>query len=286
MKTTLDYSFPHLNDICPGKNTLDAVLPSCRNICVFLRHEADMDSDPTFRNIDHTAVVFICLSGNGRLLFQHDICELTEGEGILILPLQAHLRVPFPGHKVEFLCIRFEVENLGFLEELNTGKFVLNNEARRYLNSFITNYQKGISENSSEARAKCALFLMLMLNAARFSMRNTLTTAGLPERFTKACHALLSTGMNSYNVAEVARKLGITPNYLRIYFKKVSGKTPRELKKAQLDMRSVQMLLNTDKTIGEIAADLNFCSINNFSRYFKQKNGVSPTQFRKQFRQQ
>ncbi len=41
------------------------------------------------------------------------------------------------------------------------------------------------------------------------------------------------------------------------------------------------MLLNPDKTIGDIARECGFGSIYYFSRYFKKKTGVSPAQYRK-----
>jgi AraC-like DNA-binding protein len=41
------------------------------------------------------------------------------------------------------------------------------------------------------------------------------------------------------------------------------------------------LLLNTNKSIKEIAAELNFCDEHYFSNYFTQRIGLAPLKFRK-----
>ena len=283
MKTPLDYNAPHLNDLHPGVSTVDTSLPVFRDICMFLRHEAKSDVIPSWANIDYTAVVFICLSGEGRLLVQKGVCELSEGQGILILPMQPHIRFPFPGHKVEYLAIRFNLKNMDFLQELDSTRFYLDETARSFLNAFIDSYQKAEKTDSSVDKCACALFLMQMLNAVRLNTLDTLSTSNTPDRFKRACKSLLATGSECANVSETAYKLGVTPNYLRIYFKKICGATPSHVRAMNLRNRSEQLLLNSSLSIGEIAAELNFSSIYSFSRFFKRKSGLSPSQFRAKF---
>jgi AraC-like DNA-binding protein len=46
-------------------------------------------------------------------------------------------------------------------------------------------------------------------------------------------------------------------------------------------MRARELLLTTDQSIKEISFQLGFDSIYYFSRFFKQKTGMSPSEFRK-----
>jgi len=64
-------------------------------------------------------------------------------------------------------------------------------------------------------------------------------------------------------------------------FKQYTGIAPVQY---QLDLkirRAREMLVSTDRTIKEIAYDLGFQSIHYFSRLFKKKTGVAPSEIRK-----
>ena len=283
MKTPLDYSKQHLYDLDPGQSTVDATLPTLRNICMFIRHEADFTTDLNWTNIDPTAIIFICLSGEGRLIVKNGVCELSEGQGILIMPFQQHHRIPFLNHKVEYLLIRFNMEHADFLEELDSTRFYLNDAARGFLNSFIESYQKGEETNSPAEKCACALYLLQLLNSVRGTTMDSMMPSGMPARFMAVCKSLLATGSDYSNISEIAASLGITPNYLSIYFKKVSGRTPSSMKVIYQKLRSEQLLLNTSLSIGKIASELNFGSIYSFSRFFKHHSGLSPSQYRAKF---
>lgn len=78
-----------------------------------------------------------------------------------------------------------------------------------------------------------------------------------------------------------ASMLCITPKYLSTIIKKVSGKTVN----AWIDEEAMKLikirLLNSVKTIKEIAFEFNFPSISSFGKYFKTQTGVSPLYYRK-----
>jgi AraC-like DNA-binding protein len=70
-------------------------------------------------------------------------------------------------------------------------------------------------------------------------------------------------------------------SYFRKMFKQYTGIAPVQY---QLDLkirRAREMLVSTDRTIKEIGYDLGFQSIHYFSRIFKKKTGMAPSEIRK-----
>lgn len=70
-------------------------------------------------------------------------------------------------------------------------------------------------------------------------------------------------------------------SYFRKMFKKYTGVPPVQYQLDLKIMRAKEMLLSTDKIIKEISFELGFQSIYYFSRVFKNKTGVCPSQIRK-----
>jgi AraC-like DNA-binding protein len=64
-------------------------------------------------------------------------------------------------------------------------------------------------------------------------------------------------------------------------FKKYTGVPPVQYHLDLKILRAKEMLLYTDKSVKEISYDLGFQSIYYFSRIFKNKLGVSPSEIRK-----
>lgn len=65
-------------------------------------------------------------------------------------------------------------------------------------------------------------------------------------------------------------------------FKASTGKTVIEYANDKKLISAKNKIRNTDKTLTEIAEDLNFESIHYFTRFFKKKTGLSPKEYRNQ----
>jgi transcriptional regulator GlxA family with amidase domain len=64
-------------------------------------------------------------------------------------------------------------------------------------------------------------------------------------------------------------------------FKKYTGISPGQYHLQLRLIRAKELLISTDQSIKEISYDLGFQSIYYFSRIFKNKLGVSPSEIRK-----
>ena len=85
------------------------------------------------------------------------------------------------------------------------------------------------------------------------------------------------------HLAEIAELLKISEEYLIKLFRRYIGITPmRYFQNLKLEA-SVSLLLNSTRSIKEIAWQLNFSSQYHFSRNFKEFTGVSPSEYRARY---
>ena len=80
-----------------------------------------------------------------------------------------------------------------------------------------------------------------------------------------------------------ANQLNITSRHLNSIVKEKTGKSISDMLHQRTLIEACRLLMNTEKTVAEIAYDLNFNDKAYFHRYFKKHKGITPQQFRDQF---
>jgi AraC family transcriptional regulator len=82
-------------------------------------------------------------------------------------------------------------------------------------------------------------------------------------------------------IADVAREIGVHQMHLARTFRRFFGCTPGEyLRRRRIELAS-NLLLNSKKTLVEVALISGFSDQNSFTRSFKQNTGVTPAEFRR-----
>lgn len=84
-----------------------------------------------------------------------------------------------------------------------------------------------------------------------------------------------------FSLAGLAADYHISQSYLAHLFKKITGYAPMEYLQACRLSAAKRHLATTELPIKEIIARCGFSDESNFSRMFKEKNGVTPSEFRK-----
>lgn len=83
-----------------------------------------------------------------------------------------------------------------------------------------------------------------------------------------------------HSVQDYAELLNKSPKTISNLFSKISEKSPLQLIHERLGIEARRLLTYTDKSIKEIAYDLNFEDIQSFSRFFKKMEKMSPSDFK------
>ncbi|MBR1688955.1 MAG: AraC family transcriptional regulator [Prevotella sp.] len=78
-----------------------------------------------------------------------------------------------------------------------------------------------------------------------------------------------------------AEQLCITPKYLSETVKAVSKRTPNEWIDNYVTLEIRVLLKNTNKSIKEIAEEMHFANQSFLGKYFKERVGISPSEYRK-----
>jgi AraC family transcriptional regulator, transcriptional activator of pobA len=84
-----------------------------------------------------------------------------------------------------------------------------------------------------------------------------------------------------HQVQDYAALMHKSPKTLSNLFAQYSDKTPLQVISARIFLESKRLLFYTDRSAGEISAELGFEEAAHFSRFFKKMAGVSALEFRK-----
>jgi len=84
------------------------------------------------------------------------------------------------------------------------------------------------------------------------------------------------------SVKEIASQLGYSPNYLSDMLKKETGLSASEHIQHYMMEKAKSMLADKSLTINEISLILGFEQQANFSKFFKSKEGISPSVYRRE----
>ncbi|MEM6343937.1 MAG: helix-turn-helix domain-containing protein [Bacteroidota bacterium] len=86
------------------------------------------------------------------------------------------------------------------------------------------------------------------------------------------------------SIEQLAEEMSVSQRYLSDTLKKETGKTTTEHLHLQLIDEAKNILLQPNKSIAEVAYDLGFEYPPYFSRLFKKKEGLSPTEYREKYK--
>ena len=85
---------------------------------------------------------------------------------------------------------------------------------------------------------------------------------------------------SKHTVSEYAELLNKSPKTLSNLFSKISSKTPLQYIQERKMLEAKRLLQHSNLQIQEIAYKIGYDDIQTFSRFFKKKAGVSPSEFK------
>ncbi len=85
-------------------------------------------------------------------------------------------------------------------------------------------------------------------------------------------------------VSEVSQAVSVDPARLRAGFVEMCGMTPKEYTIHLRIVKSKKLLVNSDSSIARVAERLGFSNSSYFSRFFCERTGFYPTEYRNKFK--
>lgn len=115
----------------------------------------------------------------------------------------------------------------------------------------------------------------------RVQSRNDAVRTRAEEIFTKFLLLVEANFRDERRVGWYSEQMCISAKYLSETVKTVSQRTPNEWIDAYVVMELRMLLKNTQKSIKEIALELNFANQSFLGKYFKERTGMSPSEYRR-----
>lgn len=235
--------------------------------------------------------LLFCLSGEVEVIFTGQTYRLQAKEFIVINSNHVHsTRSPVLS---ECLVIQFPLAYLQRVTEDHYLKQFLfkttpDQQTKELLACLMYIYQNFSANelvNHLEVKAKIYELLALLCKSNTFSSTNIYEIKSFKhlEKMEKVNQYIQEHYTEHLMIEEVAKMFNYNPSYFSRFYKKFMGITFTEyLNSVRLDAAYKEMR-DTDKTILEIGLDNGFATNKTFYNVFRNKFGLSPQRFRKQF---
>ena len=240
--------------------------------------------------------IFFITEGNGVFRLDDDLIQFKEGTILLLPPNKwrqwSVINRPLDGY---FLIFEEEFINNFFNDTLflfrfhyfynsNTPSFIqTDNKIFKEMISKLREIQielKGLRKDSTHLLRSLLYYLLIKINRIYedyFHIEEAHLQDVLTLRFRKYLEEHIT---SKQKVTEYSNMLKVSRSHLNKSIKRYYGKNCSEIIKERLIVEIKKALLFSDKSIAEIAYELNFSEPGNFDRFFKKNVKITPKEYR------
>ena len=233
-------------------------------------------------------IIHFVLEGRGKYQVGDEIYELSKGQGFLIEPevltfYQADAKDPWT-----YLWIGFQGEKAQeFMKDigLNSQKLIFRSKHAEKLKEIVVSMLKN---NTYSVTSQFILEGLLYTFLSVLTEDIEITFSSEKERenlyIRKAIEYIQNTYSNNIKVTDIASYVCINRSYLYTLFQKNTGMSPQEYLANYRLTRAAELLDVTDLPVSSVAMSCGYRDPLVFSKAFKGKKGMSPSQYRKMSR--
>ena len=233
---------------------------------------------PELTYVDHGELHSVA-DGQDILLKQGDIAVFGSD--------QWHMHYADIGVAPGYVTISFDMEGVDIRPLLNR-KFAAPQQAVNLIQQMLREQDRMDAYSNDMIIAQLSQLLLILLREASAPSGNKLKTANAVhsenEIIRQAQQYISEHLREKLSVPLVARQVDVSPSYLTALFHKNLQISPGEYIRRSKLQESKQMIRENDLNFTEIAAALQYSTVHHFSRQFKEKFGITPTEYAKSVR--
>ena len=212
---------------------------------------------------------------------------LKQGDLTVYGPNQWHMHYADIGVAPRFVTITFDLAGVDLTPILNR-KFVAPQQAVTLLQQMLREQERMDEYSNDMIIAQLSMVVLTLLREATRPTAAKLQTSnavhGENEIIRQAQQYVGSHIREKLSVPLVARQVDVSPSYLTALFHKNLQISPGEYIRRIKLQESKQMIRENNLNFTEIAAALQYSTVHHFSRQFKEKFGITPTEYAKSVR--
>lgn len=222
----------------------------------------------------------------------HSVAEgkdylLNQGDLVIYAPDQWHMQYADVDVSPSLITITFDMAG-ALPEELLNRKFTIPQSAASVLQRMMREHDR--MDQYSEDTLICCLQLLLVTllrekiapEGSRLRTANSVNSEN--EIIRRAQQYVSAHVREKLTVPLVAWNVDVSPSYLTALFRKNLQISPGEYIRRIKLQESKQMIREDNMNFTEIAAALQYSTVHHFSRQFKDKFGITPTEYAKSVR--
>lgn len=212
---------------------------------------------------------------------------LKQGDLVIYGPGQWHMQYADIGVAPRFVTLSFDISGADLAPLLNR-KFTAPQSAVSVLTNMLREQERMDQFSNDIILSQLNLLLLLLLREAASPKGAKLQTANAihseNEIIRQAQQYISAHIRQKLSVPLVARQVDVSPSYLTALFHKNLQISPGEYIRRIKLQESKQMIRENNLNFTEIAAELQYSTVHHFSRQFKEKFGITPTEYAKSVR--
>ena len=212
---------------------------------------------------------------------------LKQGDMVIYAPNQWHMQYADVDVAPRYVTLTFDLRGEG-VEPLTNRKFTASRQMVSLLRQMLREHEQVDEFSNDMIIAQLNLLLLELLREAAAPSGNKLQTSNAihseNEIIRKAQQYISSHIREKLSVPLVARQVDVSPSYLTALFHKNLQISPGEYIRRIKLQESKQMIRENDLNFTEIAAALQYSTVHHFSRQFKEKFGITPTEYARSVR--
>ena len=212
---------------------------------------------------------------------------LKQGDIVIYGPGQWHMQYADIGVAPRYVTLTFDIAGFDISPLLNR-KFTAPQQAVQLLQQMLREQERMDQFSNEIIISQLTLLLLTLLREAKNPSGGKLQTSNAvhsENEIIRQAQIFISTHIREkLSVPLVARQVDVSPSYLTALFHKNLQISPGEYIRRIKLQESKQMIRENDLNFTEIAAALQYSTVHHFSRQFKEKFGITPTEYAKSVR--